>query len=274
MSNSVSPEVLEVLNAAQITEQLVRFESMDRKTYVAINALLERFGAKWKSGKIKAHVFPKEVNPAEALDLIRSENLPPKINQNPLAFFSTQTPVCSRMFEKARSIDSTFPFCRILEPEAGEGAIADYVSQKVVALSDSGETGEHDLVLVEIDPKRCEILRGKGYEPIEDDFLSIRPGDYRQFDVILMNPPFTVNGDMDVYIRHIRHAYLFVRTGGVLVAIAPPEIDYAKRKVLNDFRSFVKRHGGWEPLPDGSFKESGTDVKTIMITLVRDGNQH
>jgi hypothetical protein len=34
-------------------------------------------------------------------------------------------------------------------------------------------------------------------------------------------------------------------------------------------RELVERHGTIEPLPEGSFKESGTMVRTVLVTLSR-----
>jgi hypothetical protein len=34
-----------------------------------------------------------------------------------------------------------------------------------------------------------------------------------------------------------------------------------------DLRTLIRRCGSVEPLPDGSFSESGTDVRTVLVTL-------
>ena len=50
---------------------------------------------------------------------------------------------------------------------------------------------------------------------INRDFLTMKPGDIPQVDKIIMNPPFDRGGDCD----HVRHAFQFLKPGGVLVAV-------------------------------------------------------
>jgi hypothetical protein len=281
MSSSISPEVLKVLETAQVDGQLLRLDGqLDRKLYLQCDEAIQRLGGKWKSGRTKAHIFPDGVDPAQVLaGMLETGKLPPK---NPLAFFATTEPVIERMFVILANLNRAFPFCRVLEPEAGEGAIAEALSRQILKLHNlmgtpvdsltepfAGKPGKESLTLVELDPQRCEVLRRKGFHPIEADFLLLNPADYEPFDAIIMNPPFTLEGDLDAYIKHIQHAYLFLRDEGVLISVAPPEIEFASRATLNSFRQFINRHGGFEELPDYSFKESGTNVKTILICLVK-----
>jgi hypothetical protein len=36
--------------------------NLDRKTYEAVNKALTAIGGKWTGGKVKAHVFPRDVS--------------------------------------------------------------------------------------------------------------------------------------------------------------------------------------------------------------------
>jgi hypothetical protein len=70
-----------------------------------------------------------------------------------------------------------------------------------------------------------------------------------------MNPPFENGAD----IKHITHAISFLKPGGRLVAIcANGPRQNEKLRPLADT---------WEPLPDGTFKESGTGVNTVLLTI-------
>ncbi len=70
---------------------------------------------------------------------------------------------------------------RILEPSAGKGDIADYITNEF-------EVKKEDILCCEIEPELVSILQGKGYPVIERDFRNLV--DPYQFDVVLMNPPF------------------------------------------------------------------------------------
>ncbi len=94
---------------------------------------------------------------------------------------------------------------KVLEPSAGTGNIAKEL-RKVFGI---------DLRLIEFDAELREMLRGKGYNVIGNDFLALnQPGFY---DRILMNPPFSNNQ----CITHIKHAYDQLKPGGKLVAVVP-----------------------------------------------------
>jgi 16S rRNA G1207 methylase RsmC len=70
-----------------------------------------------------------------------------------------------------------------------------------------------------------------------------------------MNPPFADGAD----IKHILHARTFLNPGGKLVAICAngPRQQAALQPLASS----------WEPLPAGTFKESGTNVNTVLLTI-------
>ena len=90
----------------------------------------------------------------------------------------------------------------VLEPSAGQGALAEFLPK--------------GSMLVEVSPLHCEILRAKGHENvIEADFL--RWSTRKRFDRIVMNPPFTKGQ----WKRHLERASDFLGANGKLVAILP-----------------------------------------------------
>ena len=76
---------------------------------------------------------------------------------------------------------------RILEPNAGDGAILDLLKK-----TDDFRHRDKDFKVIEIDENLRSILRGKEYTVIDQDFLNYSGHD--KFDLIIMNPPFD-NGD-------------------------------------------------------------------------------
>jgi phospholipid N-methyltransferase len=94
----------------------------------------------------------------------------------------------------------------VLEPSAGQGAIAEQIREAHPAAS---------LQCVEISKLHCEILKQKGFEVINADFLKFNPE--RKCDKIVMNPPFSAGRAAD----HVKHAFDMLSDDGVLVSILP-----------------------------------------------------
>ena len=70
-----------------------------------------------------------------------------------------------------------------------------------------------------------------------------------------MNPPFKNGED----IKHIKHAAAMLKPNGLLVALCANGPRQANQlKPLADT---------WEPLPAGSFKDQGTAVSVVLLTI-------
>lgn len=137
------------------------------------------------------------------------------------------------------------PGDRVLEPSAGTGALID-------ALPD----GVH-IVAIEINNALCRRLNTmpKVTTTIEGDFLNLAGAEPEaKFDRIVMNPPFQNGSD----IRHIQHARRLLKPGGRLVAICA-----AGPRQRETFEPI----GDWIDLPDGTFKDQGTNVRTAIVVL-------
>lgn len=88
-----------------------------------------------------------------------------------------------------------------LEPSAGQGGLADLMPSPLC---------------VEVSPLHCSILKAKGHNVIEADFLKFQPAGY--FDRIVMNPPFSEGR----WQTHLQHASSMLNPfGGRIVAILP-----------------------------------------------------
>ena len=250
-SNMVDADVMEVLKTAWC-EGLKLYlppAQMERKLYERTNEVLTRIGGKWKGGKTRAHVF--EDDPAPLLAEVLSTGIMPL--DNPLDFYRTPAEVVERMVSIAGDMSGSI----VLEPSAGDGAIVEQVVSKYPSAI---------IHAVEVDAKRADKLRQKfsGVNVTQADFMahaSIIP------DVVLMNPPFTLQGDKLAYITHINKAYQAMKEGGKLVAIAPASLKFRSDKRTSDLREFVLSHGTIEDLPSGVFGESGTMVSTVLVSM-------
>lgn len=145
------------------------------------------------------------------------------------------------------------PGHQVLEPSAGKGNIADIIKE-------SEPNAEIDVI--EINQGLRSMLEIKGYNVASNDFTEY---DGKQYDRIIMNPPFENFQDID----HVKHAYELLKPGGKLVAIMGAGVKNSRKKAV-EFRQWIDEAGSYiEDLPDGSFKSSErqTGVATVMVTI-------
>jgi hypothetical protein len=165
-------------------------------------------------------------------------------------YFPTPAAIIDRMIYAA---DFPTDGCSMLEPSAGGGAILDRVRSVM---------GDCTFIAFERHSSLREILQLKGYDTTGADFTE--SDDSIKVDRVLMNPPFEHGQDMN----HVSRAYCHLKPGGRLVAIMAPGWRYRQDRSSVLFREWFEETGGTcEDLPAGAFKESGTGVSTVMITI-------
>ena len=240
----ISDDVLSVFDNIEVEGNIARLNcgQLDRKIYLAVNQVLEAIGGKWNR-KVKGHIF--EADPTDKIEsiILTGDIELPKKN----GYFPTPLGIVNKLIELA----NIEPGMRVLEPSAGQGAIAD-------ELAKTGTT----LEVCEILPQNIEVLMTKGYTLTAEDFLSLGKSD-GQYDRIVMNPPFEKQQDID----HVMHAYSLLRPGGILVAIMSAGVIFRENKKTVAMRELIERSGMLEELPEGSFKDSGTMVRTVVVKI-------
>lgn len=132
---------------------------------------------------------------------------------------------------------------RVLEPSCGCGRFLDALRRV-----DARPFG------IEYDPGRAAQCRAKGHSVLTANFLETEPTP--DFDRVVMNPPFSGRH----YAKHVEHARRFLKPGGTLTAILPATARY-DHGLLS---------GRWNDLPVGSFSESGTNINTTVLTIVKE----
>ena len=154
---------------------------------------------------------------------------------------------------------------RVLEPSAGEGAIALGV---IEAMNES--RARPQITCVELHHDRAAWLKAAGFNDsnghrtVEADFLACTPDQLGLFDFVLMNPPFDHQRDID----HVYHATRFLAPGGRLVAVMSAGVEFRENKKAVAFRGLIeKMDGDIYDLPAGSFEESGTMVNTCLVVM-------
>lgn len=239
----IDQQILEILQQSVTKEnELFLCGNLDRNTYVKTNKVLEACGGKWNK-KSKSHVFP--TNAEERLEqiLLTGEVEIPK---DEFDYFPTPEIVVNRLVEISKPVAGM----KFLEPNAGQGAIA-------IPFKNFG----CEITCYELSEKNFNILNELGLNATQIDFLQVEPEE--KFDLIVMNPPFSKQQD----IKHVLHAYKFLKPNGKLVSVMCSNILWRDNKLTNEFRNFVEENGEIEKLPEHSFKSSGTLVGTVVVTL-------
>jgi hypothetical protein len=240
-------DVLEVVRAMEWNEtgtlgKLIG--QLDRKLYEKVNKAIEAMGGKWNRSA-KAHVFKSDPRP-QVEGLLTNGALTVERD----GFFETPEAVVLQMLDLVPLPDFR---CRVLEPEAGRGAIL-----RVLLAHDA----HHIYYAIEKNEQRTTELR--------EDFPSVNVacGDFLQcrfhFDRIYMNPPFEEMQDVD----HVRHAYDLLLGDGALVSVMSESPFFRTDRKATAFREWLDEVGGYSvELPEGAFKESGTGVRARLVVI-------
>ncbi|MBB3017684.1 hypothetical protein FHR70_000724 [Microvirga lupini] len=181
------------------------------------------------------HYWQFDYNPQEVLDQVVCSGCIPDHKSH--QFYPTPASVA----EKAIELAEIQPGHQVLEPSAGQGGLADLIPELAFTSC------------VEISPLHCQILKAKGHNVIEADFLKWRG--IGAFHRVVMNPPFSEGR----WQAHLQHAATMLYPGGRLVAILPAS---AKGKqVLEGFDL------QWSPVMENQF--AGTSVDVVILTATR-----
>jgi len=248
---TITPDVADILARAEVSGNALYLPTgLDRATYLAVNKVIEAMGGGWNKQQ-RAHLFSRTAATVltEALD----QGAVTPLSKN--GYFPTPPALVARLLELA----GIEPHHTVLEPSAGQGAIADEIVKIV---------GHERLFLVEIQSENLTVLAEKGYA-----YPKLAPGDFMRtmfvpsgFDRIVMNPPFERQQDID----HVERAAGMLKPGGRLVSVMAAGVTFREDNKTRQFRALFDAFDGYlEHNPPGSFRESGTDVNTVTVVLYR-----
>jgi predicted RNA methylase len=200
---------------------------------------------------------PTVERPEQKLRRMEEELLGTKIP----GFFPTPAETVDKLVRLAK----LYPGANVLEPSAGKGDIADGIVRAVGAAV--------NLLCVEPVTRLADICRAKGHSTICGDiFADIFSGPVRQFDRIIMNPPFEKGQDM----QHVTYCFNhLLRPGGILVAIVSEAPFFREGIKFMDFRDFLNQHQTQEPIKlesafEGAQSFRQTGVTTRIVVLAKD----
>ena len=241
----INNRTLAVLSTVSIDNTLITLNcgQLDRKDYLEVNKVLEAMGGKWNR-KFKGHVFSE--NPSDKLEAIILTGEYDKPSD--YGYFPTPMDLADKMITLA----GLTPDMVVLEPSAGQGAIAERVARIV------GYDNVHCFELLE---DNCNALHKYGFRNVEYcDFLSVEPKPL--YDRVIMNPPFSKQQDID----HVTHALQCLKAGGRLVSIMASGVTFRQNRKTVEFLDLI---GDSQIIsnPPESFKLSGTLVNTVIVVV-------
>lgn len=220
---------------------------LPKSDYAQIKKLLESMGGRWKGGKTSGFVFDTD---AEAVySSICSGDMENK--KNIFQFFPTPDSISDRM---AELLDISGDCPSVLEPSAGRGSLIKAVHRK------------HPDVIIdayEVNPDCYYALETLDNVRLhKSDFLDAPEDD--KYDYIIANPPFANNAD----IRHFRKMMSLLKDKGTLCCIISSHAMTVDTKETSEFREWLySLYPEVEELPEGTFKEAGTNVRTFIVTV-------
>lgn len=219
---------------------------LDRKLYMEVAKAIELIGGKWKGGKVAGFVF--QTDPTDLFTEI--QNGEKRNLKKEYQFFATPSDLADLLVSKADLHEDH----NILEPSAGQGAIVNAINRMIP---------NKVVDTYELMPLNQTILKKiSTVNFIGEDFLLDQSG--KKYDRIIANPPFTKNQD----ILHIREMYNRLEYGGTLVSIASKHWQLSDNKKEKEFRNWLDEIDAYvEEIPAGAFKESGTNISSVIIVI-------
>jgi hypothetical protein len=253
----ISDAALAVLEAAFCDGNKITLNSgeLERELYLEVDAVLSRLGGKWKGGKTRAHLFDYDVS-LDFADILETQEMPP---DNPLDYYPTSESLAKEMVTSLRQTNPLW----ICDPSAGEGVLLRELKLRYP------NANYH---AIELDPRRARRLKAQGWTTFNSDFLALKPGDDLWFyNVMLMNPPFNVDGNALTYIDHINHAWACLPPGGELRSIACRNYKDRTEDKAKAFRKLLLRYGDAVDLDEDAFEHCKIKTPTSLIRLVKTG---
>jgi predicted RNA methylase len=236
-------DVINALDQAVINGLALKLVGqLDRPLYLKTNKALEALGGKWNK-KEKAHLFDHD--PAEAIEMAVLTGTVVD-HKREMGFFETPVLVTDRLIAMADLRDGQ----DLLEPSAGLGAIARRLPNPGNVALCEFDTGRRNKLLTEFGGQVLAC----------HDFLAMQ----MRWDRVVANPPF---GGAQRDVDHVRHMWDCLNPGGILVSVMASGITFRHNRKTDELRALIEENGEIIPLPEHSFRESGTDVSTVIVRM-------
>ena len=145
----------------------------------------------------------------------------------------------------------------ILEPSAGYGDLLDHIQEGPYI-----KYPQHVVDCVELNTRRREVLRSKGYNIVGSNFLEFKTD--KLYDWVIAAP----NSVNSVDIEHVIQMHRFTKSGGTIVSLMDPIWMIKEEQIHKKFREWIKdKDYKMVMLEDYSFIEKCKTRPTIIIVI-------
>lgn len=155
---------------------------------------------------------------------------------------------------------------RVLEPSVGNGCLATAIRTQLPRSHITCVEPHHD---------RAEMVRSLAgvadavAETTIEDYLT--SGVWEPFDLVIMNPPFTLPGRSEAWAEHILalcHDPRILAPGGLISAVVPRIVMTGRSRLVRMVRQLVLPHPyGITECEPGAFSSVGAQVSTALILI-------
>ncbi|MFZ2152090.1 MAG: hypothetical protein WAV09_03220 [Minisyncoccia bacterium] len=245
----ISEDVRQVLERGVVIDgsYLRITQKLDRVLYMKVAKTLDALGAKWER-RVQSHVSDPELGSRIEQALVQGE----VTTDRDLGFFATPRKLAEQMAEWVCPV----PGLSVLEPSAGSGALADAATARGAKVT-----------CIEYYGQRATTLANRWRYTLNADFM-----DYTAlipYQGIIANPPFCKVGLGD-HLDHLTRMLTMLAPGGRLACVMPASLIFREDRRYAEMRRALGAAGAKiEPLPEGTFKESGTLVNTCLVKLAK-----
>ncbi|WP_410646200.1 hypothetical protein [Amycolatopsis sp. cmx-4-54] len=253
---SIDDTVRRVLAECRIEENRLYLpdRQLDRKLYKGVNAVLEALGGTWNR-RAKAHLFTSDPRTAIANAVAGGAiTPPPRVTEG---YFATPAWLAEKIVTES-DIPDLEAGAELLEPSAGDGALVRAILAANPGVRVTAVEPNLDRVAQLGDDPRLTVVNST-----LEDFAESAPRQH--FAAAVMNPPFALPGQPTIWISHVLTVWTMLAAEGQLIAIAPNGFTFRRDKNHENIRQLIATYGGYEDLPEDSFAESGTGVRTVLL---------
>jgi hypothetical protein len=113
-----------------------------------------------------------------------------------------------------------------------------------------------------------EVIEGTLEAYLADVAVQAFAGQWEPFHLVVMNPPFTLDGRPEVWAEHVLAIYndpYLLAPGGVIGAVVPHVVKTGKSKKVRAVRELLNPHYGVQVCERGAFASVGAKVSTALI---------
>ncbi len=239
-------------------------EDLDRPVWEAVHAVLTGMDATGGSRKGQPYRFASDRR--ADLEAFIAGGPAPKPERTTMGWVRTPDALAADVVARFVNVQNLPDRVRVLEPSAGDGALVRAVTAAV--------PGAVEVTVVEPNPERFHRVNKlpsvvSWHNGTLEEYVSRHTPGAPGFDLVVMNPPYSVPGKPYLWAEHLELAWGMLADGGQLVAIVPISAAREPRGKAGKVLEMLGPGIHIEALPQRSFRESGTDFDTCVLTVVK-----